>query len=208
MEGDAVVDEDGDIFVVVNGKPAQGKLVEAEEMPIIMFSAEQDGPHQIKNADMSSAPTIMMAYDSNGTEVGRNLQGENFETLRDFLDCDLKQGQLYILVAVPFGDENQGKPFSISVKTADQEMAPEVVKESKPAETMIGPVKLEQGVDVGLRGVSYSVKRDEQGRIMRLDDASANGFLIEYRRGNETPGLDVWRKDGTYSWYYDPCSET
>jgi hypothetical protein len=101
MEGDAVVDEDGDIFVVVNGQPAQGKLAEAEEMPTIMFSAEQNGPHQIKIADMSSAPTMMVVFDSNGTEVGRNLQGENFETLKDFLDCDLKQGQLYILAAVP-----------------------------------------------------------------------------------------------------------
>ncbi len=98
--------------------------------------------------------------------------------------------------------EDHGKLFSISVKTADQEKTTEVAKESKPAEeTMTGPVPLPQGVDVGLRGASYSVKRDEEGRIMRLDDASADGFLIEYRRDNETPGLDVWRKDGTYSWY-------
>jgi YD repeat-containing protein len=74
--------------------------------------------------------------------------------------------------------------------------------EAKPTETVTGAIRLPSGVDVGQRDIAYSVTRDEQGRITRLDDAQGDGFLIEYRRVDEIPGLDVWRKDGT-STHYD-----
>ncbi|MCF7973253.1 MAG: hypothetical protein K9N55_05530, partial [Phycisphaerae bacterium] len=212
-EGDPVVDEDGDIVVQINGKPAQGKV--SDDMPTIMFEAMQSGPHQIKNAEMSSAPTIMVLFDSNGVGVGQNFQAEDFETIKDFIDCTLKQGQLYVLAIVALRDEDHGKPFSISVTTVSSSAT--AVPDTTTSDTsntpdaqdapgasdmaMQGPVRLPQGIDVGKKGVSYTVSHDDQGRVSKLDDGAGDRILVEYRYPDETPGLDLWYADGTYTKY-------
>jgi len=194
--GDPVTDEDGNIMIQANGKPAQGQL--AEDMPSIFFKAGASGPYRIANEHMWSAPTIMVLYDSDGTEVGRNIKDDD---INEFVEADLKQGQLYFLILAAIKDEDHGKPFSISVTTATQTNPREHAANTGPTETITGPVQLPQGVDVGMKGVDYSVKRDEQGRIVRLDSALGDGYLVGYRRADETPGLDVWRIDGTYTCY-------
>ncbi len=204
-EGDPIVDEDGDIIVQINGKPALGQV--SDDMPTIMFEATLGGPCRVDNANMWSAPTMMVLCDSEGAELGRNVKDDDIDA---FVTGDLKQGKVYFVIVMALQDEDHGKPFSISVKTTaspvtpvSEKSVPEVsvspMVPAAPVTRIQGPLALPQGIEVGANGVSYEVTRDEQGRVSVLDDGAGDRILVEYRYPDETPGLDVWYSDGTFS---------
>ncbi len=108
-----VKEKKADILIAFPNRGAVTGVLSKEPVSVI-FTAEKDAKHIIQCNTMLEAPVILILYNDKGKKVDTNYKkGKLYRGFKE----NLRKGEKYFFVVMPFKDDNIGKSFTVQVTT-------------------------------------------------------------------------------------------